>query len=60
MPPASLYEAYPLKELEIDHQCRIGPGGVSTTRALMRLQPVELQHTPMGLRRVYDEIATAW
>jgi hypothetical protein len=26
----------------------------------MRLQPIELQHMPLGLRRVYDEIATVW
>jgi hypothetical protein len=36
----------------IDHRCRITIGTV------MRLQPIELQHMPPGLRRVYDEIAT--
>jgi hypothetical protein len=48
------------KSSMVDHRCRIDHRRRITTRALMRLQPIELQHMPLGLRRVYDEIATIW
>ena len=44
----------------VDHRCRIDHLRRNTTRALMRLQPIELQHMPLGLRRVSAEVATIW
>ena len=41
------------KGSRIDTGGRIGHQSRITARALMRLQPIELQHMPQGLRRPY-------
>ena len=41
------------KGSRIDTGGRIGHRSRITARALMRLQPIELQHMPQGLRRAY-------